>query len=342
MKTKDGRSLDRKTMEEIRIRAVHAVRDDDKSPEDVIEIYGMNRRDIYRWLSAYDAGGDEALLARKAPGKKPKISENQRKRIAHIMHKKTPLSMGYLTKLWTREIVKDIIKKQFGITLSVRTVGDLLKTIGLSFQKPLQRAYQRNPKAIEQWKAVDYPKIKAQALKESAAIFFADESTVRACDRYGSTWGPRGQRPSVPHNSAHLSVSAISAVGAHGKFRFMTVQGTVNGAVFKTFLMRLMHDAKEAIFLILDNCHIHKSKIVNEYVAKLKGKLKIFFLPPYAPELNPDELIWSGLKSSLGKLPPAKSKLQLSTRTSSYLQSIQHLPKKILAVFQSPDTSYAA
>jgi transposase len=342
MKVKDGRSLDRKAMEEIRIRAVHAVRDDGKSPEDVIETYGMNRRDIYRWLKAFDAGGDEALKARKAPGKKPTLSENQRRRIAHIMRKKTPLNMGYPTKLWTRSIVKEIIFKQFGITLSIRTVGDLLASIGLSFQKPLQRAYQRDPKAIEHWKAVEFPSIKAQAKKEKAAIYFADESTVRACDKYGNTWGTRGTRPEVPHNSAHLSVSAISAVGAHGKFRFMTVQGTVNGAVFKKFLMRLMYDVKEPIFLIVDNCRIHKSKVVKEYVSRLKGRLKMFFLPAYAPELNPDELIWSGMKSTLGKLPPAKSKLQLSTRASSYLQSIQHLPSKILAVFKTPDTSYAA
>jgi len=342
MKVKDGRSLDRKAMEEIRIRAVHAVRDDGKSPEDVIETYGMNRRDIYRWLKAFDAGGDEALKAKKAPGKKPKLSENQRRRIAHIMRKKTPLNMGYPTKLWTRSIVKEIIFKQFGLTLSIRAVGDLLASIGLSFQKPLQRAYQRDPKAIEHWKTVEFPSIKAQAKKENAAIYFADESTVRACDKYGNTWGTRGQRPEVPHNSAHLSVSAISAVGAHGKFRFMTVQGTVNGAVFKKFLMRLMHDAKESIYLVVDNCRIHKSKVVKEYVARLQGRLKMFFLPAYAPELNPDELIWSGMKSTLGKLPPAKSKLQLSTRASSYLQSIQHLPSKILAVFESPDTSYAA
>jgi len=300
MKVKDGRSLDRTTMEEIRIRAVHAVRDDGKSPEEVIETYGMNRRDIYRWLNAYDAGGDEALKARKAPGKKPKLSENQRRRVAHIMRKKTPLNMGYPTKLWTRSIVKEIIFKQFGITLSIRAVGDLLESIGLSFQKPLQRAYQRDPKTIARWKEVEYPAIKEQARRENAVIYFADESTVRACDKYGNTWGTRGKRPAVPHNSAHLSVSAISAVGPHGRFRFMTVQGTVNGAIFKKFLMRLMHESQETVFLIVDNCRIHKSKPVTEYLTRLKGKLKIFYLPPYAPELNPDELIWSGLKSSLG------------------------------------------
>jgi transposase len=143
----------------------------------------MNRRDIYRWLGAYDAGGDDALLARKAPGKTPKLSEKQRKRVAYIMRKKTPLSMGYPAKLWTRSFVKEIIQKQLGIILSVRAVGDLLHAIGLSFQKPLQRAYRRDPKAIEEWKTNEYPKIKAQALKENAAIYFADESTVRACDK---------------------------------------------------------------------------------------------------------------------------------------------------------------
>jgi transposase len=329
-------------MEEIRIRAVLAVREDGKSPEDVIETFGMNRRDIYRWLKIFEVSGLEGLKAHPAPGKKPKLTENQRKRIAQIMRKKTPLSMGYPTKLWTRSIVKDIIKKLFGIALCIRAVGDLLKNIGLSFQKPLQRAYQRNPKLIEKWKSTDFPSIKAQAKNEGALIFFADESTVRACDKYGNTWGVRGERPSVPHNSAHLSVSAISAIGAHGQFRFMTTQGTVNGSVFKTFLMRLMHDTKSRVFLILDNCRIHKSKIVTNFVNRLDGRLKLFFLPPYAPELNPDELVWSGLKSTLGKLPPAKSKLEMSTRTSSYLQSFQHFPKKILAVFQSPDTLYSA
>lgn len=342
MKHKDGRTLDRKTMEEIRIRAVLAVREDGKSPEDVIATFGMNRRDIYRWLAAYDEGGTDALKARKAPGKKPKLTENQRKRVAHIMRKKTPLQMGYMTKLWTRQIVSDIINKQFGITLSIRAVGDLLENIGLTFQKPLQRAYQRDPKAITRWKEEEFPKIKSQAKAEGAALLFADESCVRACDKYGSTWGIRGERPAVPHNAAHMTVSAISAVGAHGLFRFMTVIGSVNGDVFKTFLKRLMHDAGEKIYLIVDNCRLHKSKVVNEYVASLNGRLKLFFLPAYAPELNPDEQVWSGMKVKLSRMPPAKSKSQLAGRASSYLQSLQKKPAIIQAFFRHPGIAYAA
>ena len=343
MKLCDGRLLSRKTQECIRIRAVLAVREDGQSPETVIQSLRLDRSNIYSWLRAYDRLGVEGLKSHPAPGKKPKLSENQRNRIAHIMRKQTPLKWGFDTKLWTSDFVKDVIERQFGIVLCIRAVRNLLKkNLGLSFQKPLQRAYQQDPIAVEKWKSEEFPKIKLLAIKEKAAILFADESSVKAGDKYGSTWGTKGQRPVVPHNMQHCNVSAISAIGAKGEFRFMTVLGSVNAKTFKSFLQRLVYGISGKIILILDNSPVHKAKLISQYVQGLKGRLKIFFLPPYAPELNPDEIVWSGLKRNLAKKSPAINKFVLANRTTSYLASLQRDHSRLLGCFGKPETVYAA
>ena len=140
-------------------------------------------------------------------------------------------------------MVRQVIRREFKIALSVVSVGRLLRTMGLSPQRPLYRAYQQNPEAVQRWKDEQFPAIRKQAKAEGATIYFADEAGIRSDYHAGTTWAPVGRTPVVKATGARFSLNMLSAVSAQGALRFMVHEGTVNAAVFIDFCKRLLRDA---------------------------------------------------------------------------------------------------
>lgn len=341
MKRRDARTLDHKTLEEIRIRAVERVQDGE-SPELVIRTLGFSRSCIYTWLALYRAGGWGALKAKALQGRPMKITPGQMRWLYRTVTGKSPLQYRFEFALWTREMIRILLREEFQLRLSVTSVGRLLKQLGLTCQRPLFRATEQNPEQLRRWREQEYPSIRQQAQQEGAAIYFGDEAGVRSDYHAGTTWGIKGQTPIVPRTGQRSAVNMISAVSARGHLRFMVTKGRVNGPVFVKFLERLMHKASRPVFLILDGSSIHRSQPVREYVATLKGRLRLFFLPSYSPELNPDEQVWNYVKHhGVGKTG-LRDRNELKTFVLARLRSLQKLPWTIRMFFLTPHTQYAA
>ena len=336
----DGRRLDHKTREEIRIRAVKRV-EDGESPEVVIKALGSHRSCIYEWLAKYREGGLEALKTRPIPGRPRKLKGQQLKRIYDLVTMKNPLQLKFEFALWTRQMVRELVRREFGVRLSVVSVGRMLRKLGLSPQRPLRRAYQQDPEAVERWKQEEYPQIRQLAKEQGAQIFFGDEASVRSDYHSGTTWAPVGKTPIVEATGARFSVNLISAVSAQGAMRFMTVDGRLNAQKFNRFLRRLLHNSPGPIFLILDRHPVHRSTKVRKFVESTKGALQIFFLPSYSPEVNPDEQVWNHVKNHRVGKAAVKGPDQLKRRVLSSLRALQRLPDKVRSFFRHPDTRYA-
>jgi len=276
MKITDGRKLRHDVLEAIRIRAVRQV-EGGESPEAVIKALGMTRGCIYKWIAKYREGGAEALKAKPLSGRPLKLTGPNLRWIFKAVTTKNPLQLQFPYALWTREMVKELIARRYGVKLSVTSVGRLLKKLGLSCQKPLMRAFQQNPVVVNEWRERDYPKIKKAALKEKAEIYFEDEAGVRSDYHKGTTWAVRGDTPVIRTTGARFSMQMISAITARGKMKFMTHNGKVNAKVFCEFLKRLMHNATNKIFLIVDGHPVHRSTSVKKFVQATKGELRLFY-----------------------------------------------------------------
>jgi len=214
--------------------------------------------------------------------------------------------------------------------------------MGLSCQKPLFRAWQQNPALVKQWLGSEFPRIRKAAKSAGAEVFFEDESGVRSDFHSGTTWAPRGKTPIVRVTGQRFSLNMISAVSPKGALRFMVVKGGVGAMVFLTFLKRLLHGRRRPVYLIVDGHPAHKAKIVKNFVASTQGKLKLFFLPPYSPELNPDELVWNDVKNNgVGRSIISKPR-DLHRTVVGRLRFLQKSPERIRSFFQAPDTRYAA
>jgi transposase len=341
--TRDGRTLDHRTLETIRTMAVTRVREGER-PSTVIASYGFHRCTIYRWLQTARRRGHglQALAARPATGRPRTLTAAQERQVFRWINGKNPRQYGFDFGLWTRQIVRDLIAQRFGVRLSLASIGAVLARQGLTPQKPLQRAYQRDPAAIARWQRATYPAIVRRAKRDKAEIYFWDESGFRADAVHGTTWGAKGQTPVVSVPGQRQGISAASAVSAKGAFWFATYAGGLTGERFVDLLRRMRRGRRKPLHLILDGLPAHKTKAVTHYVAELDGKLTLHYLPGYAPDLNPDELVWSYAKRTGTARRPLQQGETLEARVTTQLTEIGRRPALVRSFFQHPSVAYIA
>jgi transposase len=342
MKANDARRLDHATLEAMRERAVRSVQDGE-SPEVVARVMGVDRSTIYGWLAQYRRGGWGALKAKPLFGRPPKLDGRKLKWIYNTVTQKNPLQLKFTFALWTREMVAKLIKDKFNISLSLVSVGRLLAQLGITCQRPLHRALERDEALVQQWLKQEYPKIRALARRENADIYFGDAAHMRSDHHAGRTWGKKGETPVVLSTGARYRMSLISAVSSRGHMRFMIKEkGGVNADVFIEFIRRLLIGCENKIFLIVDRGPAHIAKKTKEFVASLQGRLRLFYLPPYSPDRNPDELVWKHLKADTVGRTSITSFDDFKDKVRSSMLSLQRSPEKIRAFFQKPSLQYAA
>lgn len=338
---RDGRGFDHGTLEAIRVMAVERVREGER-PSEVIASYGFNRTTIYKWLTAASEPGKgvKALRSRPASGRPRSLTPRQEKQVFRWINGRDPRQYGFDFGLWTRQIVALLIEQKFGIRLGLTAVGALLAKLGLTPQKPLQRAYQRDPEAIARWQSERYPEIAKQAKTAGGEVYFWDESGFRADTVHGKTWAKRGETPVVERPGQRQSISAASAVNARGAFWYCTYEGGLTAELFVKLLKRMMRGRTKPVHLVVDGLPAHKTKLVKEYAASTSGMLTLHFLPGYAPELNPDELVWSYMKRSGVARSPLRKGEKLKHKIKAQLAKIKRLPQLVRSFFQAPDVAY--
>src|SRR3954467_9678322 len=316
MREDDGRKLDQQTLEAIRLRAVEQVARGVPAARvgAGLAALGLHRRTIYTWLATERTEGRQALRAKPVPGRARKLSDAQLGELAGLIAETDPRDHGFAVALWTRDVVRQLIEARFGVALTVASVGRTLHDLGFSAQRPLYRAEQADPAAVAAWKQVEYPMIAAAATAAGGTVFFVDEAGVRSDYHAGTTWARVGRTPTVTATGARFGLNLISAIIAQGALRFSVLAGTLTAAGFINFLKRLLHDAQRTsagpVFCIVDNHPVHRAKAVDRYVDSTDGGLRLYRLPAYSPQLNPDEWVWktSSTTGWLPRLPTARSR----------------------------------
>ncbi len=333
--------MNREALSDLRRRGVASVQDG-QTPDEVARVLCVSRAAVFNWLAIYRSGGWHALEARQRGGRPRKLDGRQMAWVYRTVAGKTPLQMRFTFALWTLDMIRIVIRRQFGIQLSRSSVGRLMDQLGLSAQRPLWRAYQQNPKAVVKWLKDEYPRLCEAARRCGARVFFADEAGVRSDAHSGTTWGPKGKTPIVSTTGARFGMNLMSAVSRTGQMHFAVVEGRVNAEVFIEFLRRLLHNRRTPVFLIVDGHPSHKAAQVTRYVESVKDRLRLFFLPPYSPELNPDELVWNDLKTHILGRKVIVGPTQMRRVVLSRMRWLQKTPQHVASFFHAPETKYAA
>lgn len=339
----DARRLPPQAQEDLRRRVIHAVTVEGISQVQAQRVFGVSRGSIHNWLRAYETGGPGALKARKrGPKRSSRLKGHQAATIVRLIEDRHPEQLHLPFALWTREAVGDLIRERFGIDLSVWTVGRHLKRWGFTPQKPLRRAYERDPVAVKRWMEQEYPAIAKRAKAEKGRVYWGDEMGMRSDHQVGRSYGRKGKTPAIPGTGQRFGCNMISALTNRGQLSWMVFRKRFTAAVFIEFLRRLVKHAGRKVFLVVDGHPVHRSRKVKAWLRDRSDHIEMFRLPGYSPDLNPDELLNQDVKSNaVGRRRPATQDDLIST-VRSYLRSTQRQPQIVRSYFNHPDVRYAA
>jgi transposase len=270
------------------------------------------------------------------------MTDKQKQQVKRWILGKDPRQYGFDFGLWTRRIVQQLIHDKMGIELCLTSVGKLLASLDITPQKPLRRAYERDPKAVKLWLDETYPKLKKRAKKLGAKIFFLDEAGFQSDPPLGRTYGLKGKTPVVETSGQRQSINVISAVNARGEFWAATYDGKLNAESFVLFLQNFMKGRQGKVILIVDGHPSHTAKAVQRYLDSIDGRLELERLPSYAPDLNPDEYVWSHMKKNGVSKKPLKQNEALRERVEEDLLKIKGDPRLVRSFFCAESVAYAA
>lgn len=329
----------RRATNEERLNAVHMY-ENGIAPKRIAAIMNVAESTVFGWIQKYREGGLAAISTKIASGRRTILDDSEMIRLYSMINGKDPRARGFGMALWTRAMVRDMIKRAFGKSVSLPTTGRILKQLGMSAQKPLYRSWKQDPARVERWKRHEYPAIRARAAAEGATVLFLDEASVRTDYHAGTTWVPVGQTPVVAATAVRHAVKMVSAIGQHGQISFMVHEGTMNAELFITFLEAILHDFQTPVFLIVDGASVHKAKKVRTFAESTKGRLEIFFLPPYSPELNPDEWVNKNVKHDKIARAVPLTRDDLKANAIKALNRLKKCPGIIRGFFRDPKLSY--
>jgi transposase len=341
MTTRDTRCLSPEAQEELRFRVVQALRGGMQKSTAACT-FGVSRTSIDRWLEIVQLGNITSL--RSKPRGRPKgtrLAPHEAATTVRLITERCPDQLKMPFALWTREAVQTLLAARFGLEVSVWTVGRYLAKWGLTPQKPLRRAYERDPVAVKRWLDEEYPAVEQQAKAENAEIHWGDQMGLRSDHQTGTSYGRRGQTPVIPGTGQRFRCNMMSTITNRGELSFMVFKENFNGAVFIKFVTRLLRLRRRKVLLILDRHTAHRSAEVKAWLARHATQLEVFFLPGYSPDLNPDEFLNQDVKSNaLGRQRPA-TRAEMIDGVRSYLRSTQRQPAIVKGYFQAESVRYA-
>lgn len=344
MATRDARKVGAAAQLELRRRAV-ALRRKGRKHREIAGLLDVSESAVRKWWTLCQHGGLRALhLGRRGrpTGACRLLAPEQERRVKRMIIDKTPEQLKMPFALWTRQAVQELIDRTYGIKMPIRSVGNYLRRWGFTPQCPRKRAYEQQPTAVRRWLRETYPTIEKRAKQEGAQILWCDQTGISSEDNRGRGYAPRGRTPIAGTQAARFSVSMISALTNRGKLRFMVYRRGLKIATFIKFLQRLIRSTDSKVFLVVDNLQVHRAKKVHDWVKERTKEIELFFLPPYCPELNPDEYLNNTVKSQLRKQPAPRSQEQLQGSLRSCMRSNQRRPQLIRNLFDHPRVKYAA
>lgn len=345
MKKTDARKLSLENVELLRHQAIRLLKQGRKQVE-VANILGVRAATISLWNSLYKTGGKKSLKLQSpgpAKGTNGIISREQEKEIQRLIIDKTPDQLKLPFVLWDRKAIKELIYRRYGIVIAIRTIGDYLKRWNFSPQRPVKRAYEQQPKAVQQWLDEVYPAIQIKAKQENAEIHWGDETGFRNDHHYGRGYSPRGKTPEVRISVKRVGINMISSITNRGKLRFMVYRKSMNAQILIKFLSRLIKGNRgRKIILILDNLRVHHAYKVQDWLEGKEDQIEIFYLPSYSPELNPDEYLNNDLKQGVHSKTLFRNINSLKNGVISHMRMLQKTPQRVMNFFKHPKIVYAA
>jgi transposase len=340
----DARQLSDEVLEALRLRALHAV-ELGFSETEAARMLGVSRETVSRWWTAYITGGAEAIPGKRTGrpvGSGRTLSDEQARYIQQQIDEHSPEELGIPAALWTRNAVRELIRKEYGIDMPVRTVGAYLERWGYTAKVPRRHAKAQDPEEVREWLEETYPAIEERAAREGATIHWCDETGASADQEPHKGYAREGEPATIEVPDPHIRMNQIATVSNDGSVHAATYTATMTAALFIEFLKVLSGETKGKLFVIVDRLRAHDAKAVEVWVADHRDRIELFFLPRYAPERNPEEYLNNDMKGAINKEGLPGSQEDLRSRMERFMSRLFQLPEHVRSYFKHPSVQYAS
>lgn len=350
MNKPDGRRLSEESLEVLR-RQAHRLRLQQRTWSEIASIVGVHLSTVMSWSRRFDIGSaaDGALEVASAQrgrrfGQARTLELADEVRLREIIVEGPPSRLGLAYALWSRRAVQEAVKVKFGLDMPIRTVGEYLRRWGFTPQRPAKHALEQRPEQVRQWLEVDYPAIVKRARAEGAQVHWADETAVRQDTAWVRGYAPAGHTPLIEHAAKRPrpAITMISALSNQGRVRFGFHDGAINAERFIGFMADLVHDTPTKVFLVVDRLPVHRAGKVRQWVQDNKDRMELFYLPPYSPQMNPDEWLNRDLKTELRTRPAATERDTLKAIAQRFMLTLASTPQRIINYFHNQHIAYAS
>lgn len=346
MEKQDARKIKRVALEERRKQAVRLYQSGKfRSYAEIGKVIGAHRNTVSEWIRAWRQGGQRALKLNengRPMGRGRSFLPHEEAQIRKDLVDKCPDQLRLPFALWTRQAVKLHIKVSLGLDIPIRTVGDYLARWGFTPQKPIKRAYQRNEEHVQKFLTEEFPKIKQEAKVDNADVFWGDETGIHNDEAKGRSYAPKGQTPVQKVNPVKEKINLISAISNQGKAHFMFYREKMTAQTLIEFMERLIRNNDRKVYLILDNLRVHHAKVLEGFLSEKAAFIKLFFLPSYSPDLNPDEYLNRDLKANLNNKPLGRAKGKIEECAIEHMEMLADNPEKVKKLFNAETVKYAS
>ena len=330
----------------IRQKAVEGVVLHNKSCQEMATLFGVALNTVRKWVNNYKKEGSSILVNKKRgrpKGSCSRLTETECKEIQKVLVDKYPNQLKMPFVLWTRKAIQELIENKFKKSLPLKTVSNYLKRWNFTPQRPAKSSYNQQPSKVRKWLDEDYPKIKKQAQAENAEIHWGDETGCTTDISNARSFSPKGKTPILKRvTKKKLKVNMLSSISNLGVVFFKLYENKINSQEFIEFMEKLIKCSDKKIYFIVDNLPQHHSKIVKDWVAENETQIKLFYLPSYSPELNPDEYLNGDLKQSMNKNRMPKTVAELKNNADRHMKGLEKNPDKIKSFFQHEKVKYAS
>lgn len=341
---RDARKLNAQTKYELRKQVVR-LKEKGMKGQEISELVGLGVVQVSRIWQKYLKQGAAALKPKKQgrpTGSNRLLSEVQEQEVCKTLIDKRPDQLRLPFALWTREALQMYLQDKYGVRVALRTLSEYLKRWGFTVQKPVKKAYAQNSTAVNRWLEKDYPEIHAKAKREKAEIYWGDETGIQNDANRERGFSQRGTPPTLLVDVKRVRINMISAISNNGRTRFMIYRKTMTARVLIEFMSRLIRDAGRKVYLILDNLKVHRSSVVRAWLAAHQSEIEVYYLPPYSPELNPDEYLNGALKEKVHRGLRARSSEGLTYKVRSFMRKLSRRPQNVINFFRHSKVQYAA
>ena len=324
-------------------KQIVSLRKKGKTTGEVAEILDATIRHVQSTWRKYSLGGLKAITLKtmgRPKGVNEKLTPEQEKEIQKLIIDKCPNQLKLKGFLWDIKNICDLIKDLYSIDMPTSTMSVFLKRWGFTPQRPIKQNYKQKPEQIKKWLEEEYPAIKTQAKNDNAEIFWGDETGVQNETNYIKGYAPKGETPILKVDTNKLRINMISAINNQGKVKFMIYKESMNQQILIEYMDRLIKDSTKKVFLILDNLKVHHGKIVTKWLCERKNEIEVFYLPPYAPEYNPDEYLNGNLKRDIASKEHAHTLPQMETNTRSFMERMEANPDHVKSFFRHKKLAY--